>query len=55
MTGRVHTDEAAAQSAWDQPERVCIVIPAYDEAATIGDIVAPVPRRARVRLHHRRR
>jgi glycosyltransferase involved in cell wall biosynthesis len=39
MTGRVHRGEAATQSAWDQPGRVCIVIPAYDEAATIGDIV----------------
>ena len=39
MTGRVHTDEAATQSAWDKPARICIVIPAYNEAATIGDIV----------------
>ena len=47
MTGSVRTDEVAARWRPDQPGRVCIVIPAYDEAATIGDIVAPVPRRAR--------
>jgi glycosyltransferase involved in cell wall biosynthesis len=39
MTERVHTGEAAARSASDQPGRVCIVIPAYDEAAMIGDIL----------------
>jgi glycosyltransferase involved in cell wall biosynthesis len=39
MTGRVHTSEVATRLPADQSGRVCIVIPAYNEAATIGDIV----------------
>ena len=38
MTGRVHTSEVT-HTIGRRPARVCIVIPAYDEAATIGDIV----------------
>jgi hypothetical protein len=39
MTERVGTNEAATRPDPDRPGRICIVIPAYDEAATIGDIV----------------
>jgi len=39
MIGRAHTSEVATQLHADQSGRVCIVIPAYNEAATIGDIV----------------
>jgi hypothetical protein len=40
MTTRVRTGEVAPRSQPDQQRNVCIVIPAYDEAATIGEIVA---------------
>ena len=39
MTGSVRTGVVAPRWQPDQQERVCIVIPAYDEAATIGEIV----------------
>ncbi|HME27838.1 MAG TPA: glycosyltransferase family 2 protein [Acetobacteraceae bacterium] len=39
MTGRVHTSEVTTRLHADQSGWVCIVIPAYNEAATIGDIV----------------
>jgi hypothetical protein len=46
MTERVRTIEAAMRPDPERSGRICIVIPAYDEAATIGDIV----RRCRVAL-----
>jgi glycosyltransferase involved in cell wall biosynthesis len=39
MTERVHTVQLAKRGQPNQPRRVYIVIPAYNEAATIGDIV----------------
>jgi glycosyltransferase involved in cell wall biosynthesis len=39
MTGRLHTSELATRQHPDREGRVCIVIPAYEEAATIGEIV----------------
>jgi glycosyltransferase involved in cell wall biosynthesis len=39
MTERVRTNEAAMRPDLERSGRICIVIPAYDEAATIGDIV----------------
>jgi glycosyltransferase involved in cell wall biosynthesis len=50
MTERVRTNEGATRLDPDQPGRICIVIPAYDEAATIGDIV----HRCRVAFGHPR-
>ena len=40
MIERVRADAVATQEQPDQPARVCVVIPAYNEAATIGEIVA---------------
>jgi hypothetical protein len=39
MTGRVRTNKAATRQHPVQTGRVCVVIPAYEEAATIGEIV----------------
>ena len=40
MIERVRADAVATQEQPDQPARVCVVIPAYNEAATIGEIVS---------------
>jgi glycosyltransferase involved in cell wall biosynthesis len=39
MTERVHTVDPVKRGQPNQPQRVCIVIPAYNEAATISEIV----------------